>query len=237
MKDKQITICLTNKKTKKMKIESSILVSEIEKKEGRFVIYKAHQSPGSISGYEEIQESEKIAYFTNLEDATEYALNNTIAGYHPVVDIVSLDNDILSELDPDSSIDLVERNSFNEYELDEDYIDYIDGEYWGDLEKGKSLEGAIIVEWHWNRYVGYCRDIENIFIATNLFECDLKNRDETNKTCSGVLFYREEIENLTISEIYDKVGEKLNKNLWKWKSEKAVKMMMNTFFEFYSKVL
>lgn len=220
-----------------MKIENSILLREIEKKEGRFVIYKAFQSCESISDYDEIQESEKIAYFTKFDEAKEYALNNVLAGYHPVVDIVVLDNDILEELNDDEPIDLVTKNSFNEYELDENFVDYVDGDFWGDLEKGKSLEGAIIVEWHWNRYVGYCREIENIFVAANLFECDLKSRDETNKTCSDVLFYREDIENLTISEIYDKVSEKLNKKSWKWKSEKSVKMLIDTFFEFYSKVL
>ena len=61
---------------------------------------------------------------------------------------------------------------------------------------------------------------------------------EIEKKDGRFVIYKAYQSNVFISE-YDEIveSEKLNKNFWKWSSEKSVKILVDTFFEFYSKVL
>lgn len=85
--------------------------------------------------------------------------------------------------------------------------------------KGGNIEDAIIVEWSWEKYVGYCRNFHGLRRGGyNETESNLVsgNEESTFKRNESVLLTKEETKGLTDEELHEAVREELFKNSWKW---------------------
>lgn len=87
---------------------------------------------------------------------------------------------------------------------------------------GNDITGAIIVEWSWDKYPGYCRNLSSIGIAGEFPFHDIKteedlitgNEDRTFLSNYDVLLSAEEVSNS--AGLVEDIKEALNNNTWKW---------------------
>ncbi len=94
--------------------------------------------------------------------------------------------------------------------------------YYGDFNNGADIVGAIIVRWSYEKYVGYCRNLEDIGIAGEYpfqefrTERDLitGNEESTFRSNYNVLLKKDEVE--SVSNIREVVEEELQSGHWKW---------------------
>ena len=85
--------------------------------------------------------------------------------------------------------------------------------------KGEDIEGAIVIQWSYEKYVGYARNLEAIGIAGEYpfhelkYESDLitGNEDSTFRPNFSVLFSPEKSLEVTKEDIEDELGSG-----WKW---------------------
>lgn len=89
--------------------------------------------------------------------------------------------------------------------------------------EGESVENAIIVEWSYEKYVGYCRNYLGLrYGKQNETEKDLVsgNEESTFKSNESVLLTASQIEGLTTDEIFERIWQELDSSYWKWNSFK-----------------
>lgn len=100
---------------------------------------------------------------------------------------------------------------------DDDIID-IQTAYYGEENRGRSLEGCIIVGWSWEKHVGYSRNLIDIFKNHHRleFEADLitGNEESTFKNNFSILLTKEEAEET--DDLESLIKEELNRDYWKW---------------------
>lgn len=184
------------------------------------VIYKAYQA------LIEEERIEDAAYFLREEDAREYANGIKLnVGFS-----LSLEKDFID-------IDSVEDIEYEEELLEVELIEYLSECEVYDREvtelivyNGKDITGAIVIEWSYERYVGYCRNLLNIGIAGEGYFYDLKkesnlitgNEDSTYKSNYSVLIPADRVAalvkegNLSEEVIYDALYD----NQWRWNDTK-----------------
>lgn len=84
----------------------------------------------------------------------------------------------------------------------------------------KNIEGALLLNWSWDRYIGYSRNFHSIRYASadETTERDIlsNNEESTNKIVTCVLLYKDEMENLTDTELKDKIIDELTTYFDKW---------------------
>ena len=81
----------------------------------------------------------------------------------------------------------------------------------------KDIEGAIVVEWSWKRYIGYCRDLHDVRRARyGETEELLVNEDRVCARNFSMLLAKEEADSCSEDELKEKVLEELGKGCWKW---------------------
>ncbi len=158
--------------------------------------------------------------FINLQEAILYADSlNLEVGFRGVVDEISVYQEDLEELvNEDGNIDLadIDYKSVSSYDSEEIYST---DEFTGD-----SIEGAILVEWSYEKFVGYAHNLINIGIAGEWPFSDLKkesdlitgNEESTFRSNYSVLLKADEIEGLTKDEVREAIDQALNENRWKW---------------------
>lgn len=142
--------------------------------------------------------------FKTKEEAIEYVNGLTLeVGFRGVVDRVEFE---LSGYSQEDNIDDVES-----FDLEIEEV-YSTDEY-----KGKDITGSIIIRWSWEKYVGYARNLLDIFIAEDYnfkTEADLitGNEESTFRDNYSVLLFAEDVKNGSLEE---KIEEELS-NGWKW---------------------
>lgn len=88
----------------------------------------------------------------------------------------------------------------------------------------KSLEGALLVFWSWERYIGYARKLIELRYGSNDdTEKMLTKEDKVFVTQCDVLLTAEEVNALTADELEQVVNEKLSEGSWKWTNPGAVR--------------
>lgn len=91
----------------------------------------------------------------------------------------------------------------------------------------KSIEGAVVVEWSWQTYVGYCRKFEGLRYAySNETESVLTKRDETFNTQISVVLTAEDVAN---SEDLQADLEDALMCGWKWRNPSEVRRAIESF--------
>ena len=160
-------------------------------------------------------ETEDEKYFFFLEEAMEY------------LETISLNIGFQGQID---RIDF-EYTDFNweiPFRTDREIADFLpsrcdfDTVYYGDYNEGEDITGAIIVRWSYEKYVGYCRNLQDIGIAGEypfhefVTEKDLitGNEESTFRSNYSILLTKEEVD--SADNIKEAVEEELQRGHWKW---------------------
>lgn len=186
------------------------------------VVYKAQQYRWENSADPEIED---VKYFINENEAKVYAEEDILLniGFESQVESRCLETSSLSQDDWEREFDDVEQ-IVEEYKFD-DYVETQTIDY----NEGKDITGAVVVEWNWEKYPGYCRNLTDIGIAGEGNFYSLKkesnlitgNEEDTWHKNYSLLLTKEEIKEF--SEIYQKedslkevLYEKLYDSGWQW---------------------
>ena len=214
--------------TCKVREVEEVMIGELEtirKKEEEYIrIYKVIDRNKN----EEIDEHETRYFFTK-EEAEYYAdIRDVNVGNSNVVQIwEARKSDFTYDMFQEefySLEDLFDKHSELFDFQDEEVIKY---------NEGKDITGGIVVAWDWEKYTGYCRNLEGVGVAGldgtlgyyNLkTEADLitGNDEDTYRTNYSLLLSREEIKeelgyNYTEDELEELIDDRLkNGNLWIW---------------------
>ena len=108
-----------------------------------------------------------------------------------------------------------------------DYEDSRDVEY-----QYKSVEGALLVFWSWNRYIGYARDLQEI--REGMYGEDESiciKQDKTFVTQCDVLIEKQELEGLSREDRRSLIEQRLGESQWKWtmKAEAYIREYLRDF--------
>lgn len=186
------------------------------------VVYKAQQYRWENSADPEIED---VKYFINENEAKVYAEEDILLniGFESQVESRCLETSSLSQDDWEREFDDVEQ-IVEEYKFD-DYVETQTIDY----NEGKDITGAVVVEWNWEKYPGYCRNLTDIGIAGEGNFYSLKkesnlitgNEEDTWHKNYSLLLTKGEIKEF--SEIYQKedslkevLYEKLYDSGWQW---------------------
>ena len=121
------------------------------------------------------------------------------------------------------------------YEEPDDYVKVVSYDY-------RSVEDDLLVFWHWDRYVGYARDIEDIRRGYHGETTELCIPiDHTFRTQCSILATKDELEGLSAEELKDLVEDRLHDHCgceytqgdWKWtmKAEAYIRRYIRENFE------
>jgi hypothetical protein len=181
---------------------------------GKISIFQSYQTRWEETANPEMDD---ITYHLTLEEAIE--INEKISvntDWNCVVDEIVIDYSELNETVEFGEVfklsDLVERGGFNLYIHDRDTV------YNGDFGLGKSIEGAVIIQWSWEKYIGYARNFHSVRLGKgNEFESDIfSNQDNTRDRFETVLLWSDEIKDLNHDELLNKIIDELDDSNFKW---------------------
>jgi hypothetical protein len=196
------------------KAEFKKQVEKVTDKNGNLIlsVYKAQQYR-----WEETADpqTEDEAYFFTQEEAEKYleTINLTI-GFQTQVERIDFEYaDFNWEIPFGADKEIVD---FLPSRLDFDTV------YYGDLFEGEDITGAIIVQWSYEKYAGYCRNLQDIGIAGQYPFHELKtekdlitgNEESTFRSNYSVLLTKDEVEGA--SDIKEAIEEELMRGHWKW---------------------
>ena len=160
-------------------------------------------------------ETDDEAYFFTEEDAEEYLDTiNMNVGFYPIIDKIDFE--------------YADFNNEIEFGFEGEIADFLPSRLdWetvhrGDLFEGEDITGAVIVRWSYEKYVGYCRNLQDIGIAGEypfhefVTEKDLitGNEERTFRSNYSVLLTKDEVEEA--SNTKEAVEEELQNGSWKW---------------------
>jgi hypothetical protein len=179
----------------------------------QIIIYKSLQYRWESTCDPQIED---IAYHLTYDEAEKIANEIDLnIGFYPVVDRIKINiNNIV-----DDEFELSELDNYRKYYGDVETI------FEGNTNNGKEIIGSIIIEWSYEKYVGYCRNLLNIGIAGDYPFDDIKtesdlitgNEDSTFKSNYSVLLTAEDVKN---SELQTKIEDSLSSDSWKWNNFK-----------------
>ena len=155
------------------------------------------------------------AYLFTEEEAEEYLdIINMNVGFYPIIDKIDFE--------------YADFNNEIEFGFEGEIADFLPSRLdWetvhrGDLFEGEDITGAIIVRWSYEKYVGYCRNLQDIGIAGEypfhefVTEKDLitGNEESTFRSNYSILLTKEEVD--SADNIKEAVEEELQRGHWKW---------------------
>lgn len=202
-------------------VNLSVLEQIEYKGEQYLVVYKAQQYRWEETANPEIDD---VEYFINENEAKVYAEKIQLnVGFESQVESHFLKISSVSQEDWKREFDSIEE-MVNEYDFD-DYVETQTIDY----NEGKDITGAVVVEWNWEKYPGYCRNLTDIGIAGEGIFYSLKkekdlitgNEESTWHRNYDVLLTKKEILDTlgkcyTEDEVIDVIYDKLNDSYWKW---------------------
>ena len=160
-------------------------------------------------------EEEDESYFFTYEEADNYleTLSLTV-GFEPHIDRIDFE---YADFNQEFEFGFIgEITDFLPSRLDSETV------YDGSVFEGDDITGAIIVRWSYEKYVGYCRNLQDIGIAGEYpfhefaTEKDLitGNEERTFRSNYSVLLTKDEVEEA--SNTKEAVEEELQNGSWKW---------------------
>jgi hypothetical protein len=156
---------------------------------------------------------DKTFHFTE-EEAIEAASKIKLEiGFYPIVDRCFIMYDDFN----------FEFEFGQEFEMEELFYEEADCVWTGDTYEGEDVTGSIIVQWSWEKHVGYCRNLEDIGIGGghsfhNLkVMSDLITGNEHSRFARNfsVLLTKEEVEGLSGYSLQEAIEHALSDG-WKW---------------------
>tara|TARA_B100000953_G_C18012522_1_gene418434 strand:+ start:666 stop:1331 length:666 start_codon:yes stop_codon:yes gene_type:complete len=165
------------------------------------------------------REDEKA--FLTQKEALQYAENISLElGFYPKVERISILQEDLLDLEIEAEEEFELDNFISVYNL-ESCVE-IEDVWTGELEKGDAITGAVIIQWSWEKHVGYARNLLQIGIAGTFpfhefeRESDLLsgNEDSTFKPNYSVLLTASEV--AQADDLKETVFNELNRGSWKW---------------------
>jgi hypothetical protein len=208
-----------------------MLLSDLQRtavKNGRYeevaavVYYRASQ----VMFYEESSnpDYEDVGYFTTSEEAVTYASELDVnVGYMAYVDRVTIElEDVMDTYSEDDEFELEDLDNYKQF-----YTIEFNEEWSGGVNRGKNLDGAIIVAWSWEKHVGYCRKFHGLrYGRYGESEADLAdNTERTWRISEEVLLTAEDVQGKEGEELIDAVMCELGRGHWRWQgcpSERVV---------------
>jgi hypothetical protein len=179
-----------------------------------FLVYKAlaYRWEENRTADPEIKDEK---FFLTEEEAIKYADELTLdVGFNAQVDTLTVPFYWFNE-------EIKFREEFNLSELDDcnRFQTDIETTYHGKYNEGNDLEGVILVSWSYEKYAGYARNFNGIRYA-NKGETDSSistgNEERTFWNNESVLLSKQEIEDLSDTDILDLVNNELGSGRWKW---------------------
>lgn len=142
-----------------------------------------------------------------------------------------------AEISPDDldEVDFDEVEEFDDSDLLEIFNENRDYEESRDVEyQYKSVDGALLVFWSWNRYIGYARDLREI--REGMYDEDESiciKQDRTFVTQCDVLIEKQEMEGLSREDRRSLIEQRLGESKWKWtmKAEAYIRRYIRENFE------
>lgn len=184
--------------------------SALKKENGKVIYYEACQYR-----WEETADPERLdeEFFLTKEEAIEYASNLQMEiGFTPMVDEITVDEDVFEIEDAEEEIDIEDYEDYNTKEVETVWA--------GKIHEGDDISNAIVIKWSWEKYVGYAQNLHEVnygYMFGFKNEDDLiTNQDRTFYPNYSVLLYADEIAGLSDEEINEKVTEALNAPGFKW---------------------
>lgn len=155
------------------------------------------------------------ASFLTEKEAIEYTDNlNLEVGFRGVVERCEI---LISDFDEDEE--------FNLDDLIYKHLSYFESNeiYSTNEFTGKSIEGSIIIEWSYEKYVGYARNLINIGVGGTYPFHELKtesdmitgNEERTFRSNYSVLLSKEEVKD-SGDLLAERIMEELETSHWKW---------------------
>ena len=160
-------------------------------------------------------EEEDESYFFTYEEADNYleTLSLTV-GFEPHIDRIDFE--------------YVDFNSEFDFGFEGEIADFLPSRcdfetvFEGSVFEGEDITGAVIVRWSYEKYVGYCRNLQDIGIAGEypfhefVTEKDLitGNEESTFRSNYSVLLTKDEVD--SADNIKEAVEEELQRGHWKW---------------------
>jgi hypothetical protein len=160
------------------------------------------------------QTDDEAYFFTELEAKEYLETINLNIGFQAQIEQIEFEyTDFNTSFDFGSEGDI------------EDFIpnfDNCNAFYYGDVFEGEDITGAIVVQWSYEKHVGYCRNLQDIGIAGEYPFHELKtekdlitgNEESTFRINFSVLLTKDEVEDA--SNIKEAVEEELQNGHWKW---------------------
>ena len=159
-------------------------------------------------------ETEDVDYFLTKETAVDYAQKIDLeVGFLPKVEEISIE---LDAFEADEEFELEELDDHFKYGGEAEDV------WTGDSNDGDDIAGAVIIEWSWEKYVGYARNLVRVGMAGEWpfqefsKESDLisGNEDRTFRSNYSVLLTPEEVK--ASNDLQESIDEALNADHWKW---------------------
>lgn len=160
-------------------------------------------------------ETEDEKYFFTEAEAMKYLETiNLNIGFQPIIDKIDFEYKVFNEIEFGFEGDIVDFLP--------SYIGNIETIFLGDEKEGEGITGAVIIEWSYEKHVGYCRNLKNIGIAGEYPFHEFKtekdlitgNENSTFSSNYSVLLTKDEVEGA--SNIKEAVEEELQNGSWKW---------------------
>ena len=145
-------------------------------------------------------------------------------GYSSVIYKLTIPMDVAKDIEYSDAEDFYDENCS---EFDVEFLKLVK------TEEGKSIEGAVVIKWQWNKYVGYSRNFVDVGIAGQypyhniLKEIDLITGDEDRvfSTNYSVLATKEELEEYG----EDILMRNMIEGDWRWNNVQDVSNTMARF--------
>jgi len=180
--------------------------------------------------------------FLNRKDAENKAKNlsfdNDIYNDCTIYQKNMTNDEVMSFLSDDieDMNDFIENYLTNPHynrELKEEIRNYPDDEYCvesANYDFDKSLEGAILIEWSWQKYTGYARKCEEIRYAYyKETEEVLTKQDKTFVSQVDVLLTADEVNECeNDEELKERLMERCFDGTWKWTNPEEVERMIDS---------
>ena len=188
-----------------------------------------------------LSEEDKDGFYFDIDTAKQ-AMKDLAEATEPefgvrteiILDKASISPDDLDDVDWDEVEELGDM-AYDDSDLMElfisnrDFEDSIDVTY-----KYKSVDGALLVFWSWNRYIGYARDLQEI--REGLYSEDESmciKVDKVFHTQCDVLIEKQELEGLSQQDRRLLIEQRLGESNWKWtmKAQAAIRRYIRDNFE------